>query len=50
MLKRFWIPHPMLANPVGPIRWMAWHVGEWLRHKGNRMQTWALDPKDEIPF
>ena len=48
--ERFWIHHPMVQNPVGPIRWLAYKTGEWMEHRCRRMQWWALDPEDDIPF
>lgn len=54
MLKRFWIPHPAAdREPVGPLRWVKWHLSQWLFGVATRMERDALDPNwrdDDYPF
>ena len=56
--RRFRIPH-LAADQchVGPVRWLAYHVGcrlqslgYLLRSWGHRLEWWAIDPDDEVPF
>lgn len=53
MMQRFWIPHPAVGGPVGPVRWLKWHISEWLGAIATRWQRDALYPdwrNDDIPF
>lgn len=52
-MKRFWIHHPAMHDPVGPVRWLKWHVSQWLHRLAQAWENDALYPgwrKDEIPF
>lgn len=54
-MKRFWIPHPAVSEPVGPVRWIKWHLAEWLGSLARRLELdviepgWRDDP-DRLPF
>ena len=45
-----WISHPACTERVSYLRWTAFKIGEWLQHVGRRLEWWAVDPDDEIPF
>lgn len=53
-MKRFWIHHPAISEPVGPIRWLKWRFAEWLIHLGyvgRHLEHRALYGKDDdLPF
>lgn len=53
MLKRFYIPHPAVDSElVGPVRWIKWHLSQWLFSLATRWERDAIDPcrDDDIPF
>lgn len=41
---KFWISHPAVVNPVGPIRWARYHIGVWMHEVGRRWEDRAIDP------
>lgn len=52
-VPRFWIDHPAAENPVGAVRWLKWHVSQWLGRWASNWERDALYPgwrDDDIPF
>ena len=53
-MKWFWIAHPGAdSNPVGPVRWIKWHVSQWLGRWASDWERDALYPgwrDDDLPF
>lgn len=44
---RLWIEHPAAENPVGFVRWLKWHLSQWLGHKARSLEADALYPNCE---
>jgi uncharacterized OB-fold protein len=40
----FWIDHPACKDCVSVIRWLKYHIGEWMFDKGDRLRDSALYP------
>lgn len=44
-----WIKHPATQDgPVSVVRWLKYHVGEWMRETGARWSDDALSPYCKI--
>lgn len=48
MMPVFWIEHPATQGcPVGFVRWLKWHLAEWLDRKARKLAAAALYPNCE---